>query len=786
MTTLPERLITEWFKNNLLWTLKIANNSIVVLNIPYKSLKNKPYVIPKDIQELVSSKFIINRCDNDYGPITKLLPILQSQHISEDSIIMICDDDIKYHEKTFELLEKSVRNNLNSVSSMCSTLIEGFKGFGFIKKLLINILDIKIPSCCIRIDDNVIQTYIKFNNIPVISVENKFKTIKTKNFSACSTYDTTEHPEWDELKNDNREEIYNNCIPALLQNLIKNTKRIFDCFQCSTGEEDLLLLRIMITSPYVYKYIIIDSDESHSGIPKKLVDLSNIPHKFRDKIIYINCKFPNNLKQDIVTQDNEIAWNRERYQRDKIFEILSQYALDNDICYISDLDEIPFYDRIIDMISKEGDNIFYLHLPTYVFNIHFIVKDYEPDCGILSNYKYLVNKLKECNYSLTDLRFKGTRNKKGGINIKNWYKNIPVRKGCTMHLNRFINPYDLIKKEDNMVEKIGKYTEHSIIDIIRRYFYIVCMGQDGKKIKTVHYRKKVVNNPDVHKDVYKYLHIIHSMKPKELTKLYNKVQKIPDEKLQQFTHDFFYNKYGIMDNIENPYFKGSLLLWPDKSYSKFLNNNFPSQFEFDFDIKKHIFDTALSLPKNYCIIDCGAHIGDGSIPLADALTKSGRSDIIIYAIDPGIDKINFILNMIKVNNLMNIKILNCGLSDKTTKYFPKLHQPDIDYDKNNINTGGTQWTSDKYNYNYEEKPILFEKLDNLVINNIISEKIGYIHLDVETMEPNAINGGLQTIKYYKPVLSIEEHDLNSESIKNILEPLGYNKILRINSNNIYK
>ena len=142
--------------------------------------------------------------------------------------------------------------------------------------------------------------------------------------------------------------------------------------------------------------------------------------------------------------------------------------------------------------------------------------------------------------------------------------------------------------------------------------------------------------------------------------------------------------------------------------------------------------------------------------------------------------------MIKVNKITNIKILQCGLSNKTTKHFQKLHQPDIDYNKNDINTGGTQWTSNKNEFNYEEESILFEKLDNLVFMNKITEKIGYIHLDVESMEPDAINGGIQIIKKYKPILSVEEHDLHSEAIKNILEPLGYNKILRINSNNIYK
>ena len=49
--------------------------------------------------------------------------------------------------------------------------------------------------------------------------------------------------------------------------------KVFDCFMASTGEEDLVLLRILFTNEYVDKYVIMDSDSSHKGHKKELLDL---------------------------------------------------------------------------------------------------------------------------------------------------------------------------------------------------------------------------------------------------------------------------------------------------------------------------------------------------------------------------------------------------------------------------------------------------------------------------------------------------------------------------------
>jgi hypothetical protein len=98
------------------------------------------------------------------------------------------------------------------------------------------------------------------------------------------------------------------------------------------------------------------------------------------------------------------------------------------------------------------------------------------------------------------------------------------------------------------------------------------------------------------------------------------------------------------------------LTWID-STEMFTQYNFPNTINFDYEIKKDIIQRALLLPKNNCIIDCGAHIGDGAIPIAHALMHLGRSDIIVYAIDPTLEKCNYIELLVKINKIVNITFL---------------------------------------------------------------------------------------------------------------------------------
>lgn len=242
----------------------------------------------------------------------------------------------------------------------------------------------------------------------------------------------------------------------------------------------------------------------------------------------------------------------------------------------------------------------------------------------------------------------------------------------------------------------------------------------------------------------------------------------------------YYNDIVITNN---PYLKNKNLKWINTD-NNFMKNNWPNTFDFDFEIKKDLLDNALKMPKNYGIIDCGAHIGDGSIPLAHALKDNNRSDIIVYAIDPSKYKCDFINYIKKINKLDNLVVLNYGLSDKDNVKYTYADQDVLGQYWGN-NTGGIQWTikKNKSNTNNQDD-IRFIKLDTLFDKKLINHKIGVIHLDVEGMEDKAIIGGMKYINNNKVYISLEDHTNNTKKFENLLKN-NYKNINRIGNNYIY-
>jgi hypothetical protein len=231
-----------------------------------------------------------------------------------------------------------------------------------------------------------------------------------------------------------------------------------------SNEEDLLLLRIVEGLQYVEKFIIIESRETHSGYKKPLYSSSSSTNKakqifetYKSKIIhhiideFPKCvqDYPKDMVQIILdhrqeTRDSDkllLNWLREGYQRSIVSNYISLERNNlTDIFIISDLDEIPDYKKISEKIKINDFNILYekinYGLPTYLYNIHYILKDYHPyaafTCpGILIN---------QCNNN--PMRFHYNDN--GNI--------VKRLNGYFYHLNRFLKPDELIKKEYYIAE----------------------------------------------------------------------------------------------------------------------------------------------------------------------------------------------------------------------------------------------------------------------------------------------------------------------------------------------
>ena len=219
LTTIPNRIKEKWTINNIENLINLIPVDFnILINIPYYSLKNIKYEIPNELYNLQKKykNLIIHRLDKDYGPITKLFGALMYNKIKDDDNIIIIDDDLVY-KNIFVKLNNKINAKPNNVISMCSKPIEGFKGFGFKKKTLKGIINIEIPKICTRIDDFIIQKYIRVNKINITVLEygtNIYLPILQK-FCSVKYESSILHPQWEELKWDDRNNLNKKCDKEL-------------------------------------------------------------------------------------------------------------------------------------------------------------------------------------------------------------------------------------------------------------------------------------------------------------------------------------------------------------------------------------------------------------------------------------------------------------------------------------------------------------------------------------------------------------------------------------------
>lgn len=112
---------------------------------------------------------------------------------------------------------------------------------------------------------------------------------------------------------------------------------VYDCFTFF-NELELLKVRLDELDDVVDHFVLVEATKTYSGIKKPLYYAENAHEfsKYHDKIIHVVIdQFP-------IAEGNtlELNWPREEYSRNVILEGLVN-CQENDIIFISDLDEIP-------------------------------------------------------------------------------------------------------------------------------------------------------------------------------------------------------------------------------------------------------------------------------------------------------------------------------------------------------------------------------------------------------------------------------------------------------------
>lgn len=138
------------------------------------------------------------------------------------------------------------------------------------------------------------------------------------------------------------------------------------------------------------------------------------------------------------------------------------------------------------------------------------------------------------------------------------------------------------------------------------------------------------------------------------------------------------------------------------------------------------------IPQPICL-DIGAHIGN------HALVMSKFSHM-VYCFDPDPENVHALKCNQKENNILNMQIFDCGLSDKNEEL--------IFYKQ------GSTFVS-ALKKDHSETETLFCKIGDEVLQQQCVKKIDFIKIDIEGFEARALSGLKQTIQASRPIIIME-------------------------------
>jgi FkbM family methyltransferase len=147
------------------------------------------------------------------------------------------------------------------------------------------------------------------------------------------------------------------------------------------------------------------------------------------------------------------------------------------------------------------------------------------------------------------------------------------------------------------------------------------------------------------------------------------------------------------------------------------------------------------MPGDNCI-DVGSNFGLYSLWFSNIIGKQGK----VISFEPFEENFKNLENNVRLNKSENITLVKKGLTDKVDKI-------DLYYDSKEQNLGMV--TSFIGNNNYDKKVIIeTTSLDKYLIENTINA-IKFIKIDIEGGELLALNGMVNSIIKFEPIIQVE-------------------------------
>jgi FkbM family methyltransferase len=164
-------------------------------------------------------------------------------------------------------------------------------------------------------------------------------------------------------------------------------------------------------------------------------------------------------------------------------------------------------------------------------------------------------------------------------------------------------------------------------------------------------------------------------------------------------------------------------------------------------VKNNQYNIGEKNMKNKIVIDAGAHNGEFSM---FAVLMGAKK---VYAFEPVLETANILSENVKISGMENkITVIQKALGDKDCK-----EKISFDFVGDGAATIGLREGKDS-------ETIDVVKLDSFVKKNYI-KKIDFIKMDVEGFEKNALLGGKEIIKKFKPILSLSAYHKKDDKVE---------------------
>ncbi len=204
---------------------------------------------------------------------------------------------------------------------------------------------------------------------------------------------------------------------------------------------------------------------------------------------------------------------------------------------------------------------------------------------------------------------------------------------------------------------------------------------------------------------------------------YAKLDILPPPFICDFKEDYNKNKYNeVYEKLADQ--KSKNIFNKIINFKKTFDLDFMMEFENNSKLQ-YLEDDFFVIPLNYTFIDGGGYIGDTTLNVIEKYPNYKK----IYLFEP------MNSNMIKARKNLkkykNIEYIEAGLSN---------FEGEINFDEDDASSSISKIGKTKIKVNY--------------IDNIISENIDFIKLDIEGSEQDALNGAKNLISKYKPILAI--------------------------------